>query len=295
AQTVTPGYTKIRRIWRAGDRVTLGFDMRAKTFSQEGQIALQRGPMVLALDSRLTPAARRQVTLNRSLELKPNPDAAKAIGAWMAFDLDGLTFCDYASAGNGFRQTNTFRTWLPQPLNLATVYQTGQTWQSMSHSGNWTDPPKPRSQVENRQKDLALAANGARAFSSSEFDREPGSTNESIDGFIATPEDFTNRWHSSIEGPHPHWIEIRLAKPTNISRVVLHFADPAGYPVRFEGTVRVGGENRRVIDVTGNRQSRVYSAKFEPVTTDTFRLTIHSSANPAYPNAAQISEIEIYR
>jgi hypothetical protein len=31
-----------------------------------------------------------------------------------------------------------------------------------------------------------------------------------------------------------------------------------------------------------------------PVTTDTFRLAIRASANPAYPNAAQISEIELY-
>jgi len=27
---------------------------------------------------------------------------------------------------------------------------------------------------------------------------------------------------------------------------------------------------------------------------DDFRLTVRASANPAYPNAAQISEIELY-
>lgn len=291
ALPVKPGYAKIRRTWSPGDRVTLKFDMRARSVTQNGEVAVLRGPVALSLDNRLTPTAAGQVSLPGNLDLKPNPAAAKKIGAWMAFDLGGLTFCDYASAGNAFTEQNTFRTWLPQPLNLATVYQTGQTWQTLSHAGYWTNPPKPKEKVENRANDLALTAS---VTSDSEFSREPGGTAKAIDGVIATPEDFSNRWHSSIETPHPHWIEVHLAKPTKISRVVVHFADPAGYPVSFEGTVRLNGADRQVFSVTGNKQSRVYTAKFEPMTADTFRLTIRSSANPAYPNAAQVSEIEIY-
>ena len=147
---VTPGYAKIRRTWRTGDRVTIAFDLRAKVVALNGQVALQRGPVVLSLDNRLTPAAAGQVTLDRNPDLKPNPAAAKRIGAWMAFDVGALTFCDYASAGNAFSEQNMFRTWLPQPLNLATVYETGQTWQTLSHASTWTNPPKPRPQVENR-------------------------------------------------------------------------------------------------------------------------------------------------
>ena len=37
-----------------------------------------------------------------------------------------------------------------------------------------------------------------------------------------------------------------------------------------------------------------YRATFARVMTDTFRLVIRASANPAYPNAAQISRIELY-
>jgi len=291
---VTPGYAKIRRTWRAGDRVTITFDLRAKVVELNGQVALQRGPVVLSLDNRLTPAAAGQVTLDRNPDLKPNPAAAKRIGAWMAFDVGPLTFCDYASAGNAFSEQNLFRTWLPQPLDLATVYETGQTWQTLSHAPTWTNPPKPRPQVENRLNDLALAANGAYASSDSEYAREPGCTAKVIDGVIATPEDFSNRWHSSLDQPHPHWVEVHLAKPSKISTAVIHFADLAGYPVSFEGTVRVNGQERRVFNVTDNQESQVYRAKLEPVTTDTFRLTIRASANPAYPNAAQISEIELY-
>jgi hypothetical protein len=49
-----------------------------------------------------------------------------------------------------------------------------------------------------------------------------------------------------------------------------------------------------VFNVTDNKESQVYRAEIEPVTTDTFRFTVRASANPAYPNAAQISEIELY-
>jgi hypothetical protein len=76
--------------------------------------------------------------------------------------------------------------------------------------------------------------------------------------------------------------------------VVIHFADPDGYPVSFEGVVRVNGQKHQVINVTDNHEPQVYRAKIEPVTVDDFRLTVRASANPAYPNAAQISEIELY-
>lgn len=143
-------------------------------------------------------------------------------------------------------------------------------------------------------QDLALAANGATVTSDSEKANEPGCTSKVIDGIIATPEDFSNRWHSSLDQPHPHWVEVHLAKPSKISTVVIRFADPDGYPVSFKGTVRVNGQDQQVINVTDNQETLVYQAKIEPVTIDSFRLTILASANPTLPNAAQISEIELY-
>jgi DUF1680 family protein len=142
--SVAPGYAKIRRTWRKNDRVEITFDLRARVVKLNNQVALQRGPLVLSLDNRLTPAAAGQVIFNRNPQLKFDPAAAKKIGAWLAFDVDGLIFCDYASAGNAFSEQNLFRTWLPQPLNLSTVYETGQTWQTLSHANRWTDPPEPR-------------------------------------------------------------------------------------------------------------------------------------------------------
>ena len=291
---VTTGYARIRRTWRKGDRVAITFDMRARTVDCNHQVALQRGPVVLSLDNRLTPAAVRTKILEQNPCLKPNPAAARKIGAWMAFDVDGLTFCDYASAGNAFSQENIFRTWLPQPLDLSAVYQTGQTWQTLSHAQQWTNPPKDRPHVENHRSDLALAAHGAYATSDSEYANEVGCTAKIIDGVIATPEDFSNRWHSSLDQPHPHWVEVHLPKPAEIGTVVIHFADPAGYPVSFAGSAWIDGQGRQVFNVPRNHETLLYRAKIKPVTTDTFRLTVRASANPAYPNAAQISEIELY-
>ena len=293
--SVTPGYTNVFRKWHSGDRIQIHFDMRPKTFHSDGQVAIQRGPNILSLDNRLTPSSVGTVDLSSRLTLQPNPAAAKKIRAWMAFDLGNLTFCDYASAGSGFSETNTFRTWLPESLNMATVYDTGQTWQTLTHASTWTNPPEPLPKLEDRANDLALASNGATATSDSEYSKEPGSTNKVIDGIIATPDDFSNRWHSSIDSPHPHWIEIHLAKATLISRVVIHFADPEGVPVNFEGTVRAGYTDQVVFAEVNNQQRQTFAAKFSPIKADSFRLTIHSSANSKYPNASQISEIEIYR
>lgn len=282
---VTPGYTRIRRIWHPKDLVTLTFDIQPKAVSLNGQTSFQRGPVVLALDNRFTPGEGR---LPSNPVLKPNSAAARKIGAWMAYDLGGLTLCDYASAGNAFAEGNVFRTWLPPVVDPATVFQTGQTWPTLSHAPRWTNPPLPRLRVENPARDLALTAT---VTSSSEFSREPNGTSKAIDGIIATPEDFTNRWHSSIDVPHPHWIELRFAKPKKIRRAIVHFADPEGYPVDLEATVSGDHPLFRIRD---NRDPRKVDVKFAPLATDRFRLTIHASANPRYPNAAQISEIEIY-
>ena len=99
---------------------------------------------------------------------------------------------------------------------------------------------------------------------------------------------------SSLDTAHPHWIEVKLKQPATIGSVVVRFADPAGYPTSFQGLVRVGGKDRRVFEVANYKNPRYFRQTIAPVTTDTFRLVVRASANPAYRNAAQISEIELY-
>ena len=142
--------------------------------------------------------------------------------------------------------------------------------------------------------DLALASKGAVATSDSELASERGSTAKAIDGIISSPEDFSNRWHSSIETPHPHWIQVKLPKPERVSRIVIRFADPAGHPVSFQGIISVNGNDHVVFDVKQYTDWREYRTIINPTVTDTFRLVILESASATYPNAAQVSEIELY-
>jgi len=145
-----------------------------------------------------------------------------------------------------------------------------------------------------RPNDLALARKGANATSDSEYANEPGGTGKVIDEVIASSGDLSHRWHSSLETPHPHWIQVTLPKPATIGRIVIRFADPAGHPTSFQGIVRVQGRDQVVFDVQDYSGWHHYQTDVKPVTTDTFRLVIRTSANPAYPNAAQISRIEMY-
>ena len=144
--------------------------------------------------------------------------------------------------------------------------------------------------------DLALASKGATATADSEYALEKPCAAKVIDGEIASSQDFKNRWHSSLDTPHPHWIEVKLAKPAEIGSVVIRFADPAGYPVSFQclAIPQGGSELKEVLRCADNKESRIFRAGFPPVVTDTFRVVIEKSANPKFPNAAQISEIELY-
>lgn len=157
---VTPGtYAKIQRQWAEGDRVDLTLDMRARVVDApvgNGQVALKRGPIVLALDDRFVPPEKdTSAVLERSetslVDVAANPQAAEKAGTWMAFDVpfvvNGkktvLTMCDYASAGNRWSKENRFRTWLPQPLDLASVYETGDAWHSCLQAPTPDLPKRP--------------------------------------------------------------------------------------------------------------------------------------------------------
>ena len=167
-QPVQPGtYAKIRREWSGGDRVELALDMRASILDApdgNGQVALKRGPLVLAFDNRLTPPEKDAVAVIRrnegtsKIDVKPNVNAAKKAGVWMAFDVPflvngknyTLTMCDYASAGNKWSAKNVFRTWFPQPLNLGTVYNTGVTRDHLTYTPTTPEAAKTPSKRPRR-------------------------------------------------------------------------------------------------------------------------------------------------
>lgn len=143
-------------------------------------------------------------------------------------------------------------------------------------------------------ENLALAKAGAKAASDSELGNAKGCTGKLNDGDRGNGSaDPQKRWHSALT-PMPHWAEVKLAKPAKVGRVIARFADPGGYATAFDIQVKQGDTFKTVFSKEDNRSAQPANVTFAPVVTDTVRFVIRKNANPAYPNAAQLSELEIY-
>jgi DUF1680 family protein len=130
-------YCRIARAWQAGDVVELVFDFSCRVAELNRCLALQRGPLVLARDTRFNDGAIDAAVLapgEQPLELVSAPAAAAAAGVWQAFttklvnDLNAegpaggpqeVHFCDYASAGNTWSAASRYRVWLRKGLRVA--------------------------------------------------------------------------------------------------------------------------------------------------------------------------------
>ena len=125
-----PGtYARIERDWKAGDRIDLQLDLRARIVSSPDSgsrhAAVTRGPVVLARDSRLgSRDIDGPIRLTGDEEgVVPLESVAPPDGIRMAFrvpDRNGesgqereMLLCDYASAGNTWDDRSRFRVWLP--------------------------------------------------------------------------------------------------------------------------------------------------------------------------------------
>lgn len=141
---------------------------------------------------------------------------------------------------------------------------------------------------------LALASNGGKAAADSELDGLKGCAAKLNDGDPGSYTAFEQkRWHSALT-PMPHWAEVRLPKPAKVGRVVARFADPGGYAAAFDIQVKQGGDFKTVYSADANRSAQAANVTFAPVQTDAVRFVIRKNANAAYPNAAQLSELEVY-
>ena len=120
-------YCLISRTWKAGDQVTLTTDMQARLVQMNDMQAIERGPVVLARDTRFRDGYVDEACLIPAhdgdiVDLKP---VTAPQGMWMAFRLkmargayntDTFTthFCDFASAGNTWDKAERYRVWLPK-------------------------------------------------------------------------------------------------------------------------------------------------------------------------------------
>ncbi len=145
-----PGtYARLDREWSPGDKIILRLDLRGRVVtapSSAPQLAVMRGPVVLALDNRLTQPQDIAVRLVPDAEgcIPLAVATNKPAQVWMAFEVPAqvrpshffnhhqlkLTLCDYASAGNGWSEQNLYRVWLPQPLFLRQAF-VPDTWKLM--------------------------------------------------------------------------------------------------------------------------------------------------------------------
>jgi len=159
---VSPGsYAIIEREWSNQDRIEISFDMKGYVVDAPSGVpdaAIQRGPVVLAFDSRLVP-------FRHGVEAPPmyrysfmkNEDNSVDVSLvnsppvkeiWMTFQVPlideagkrhELPMCDYASAGNTWKEGNLFRVWIPQPFDFRHLYVNNLGW-----SINVTDnSPRP--------------------------------------------------------------------------------------------------------------------------------------------------------
>lgn len=156
------------------------------------------------------------------------------------------------------------------------------------------------------EHNVALRSEGAVAVADSEYLDSPYTHGGElatflIDGKWILPQDtpHSNRWHSALDRPHPHWVWVRFRGPAIISRIVIHRADVLVYPVDFVGEYSPDGGTsfQQVFEIRGNEMDdSVYSVErsFSRVLTDNFRLRILRSSHTPFPNSAQLSEMEVF-
>ena len=152
AETTRPvpgAYAKVRRKWKKGDLIELSLDMRGRITRDpagSGAVAVARGPIVLAVDSRIThtPALdglRVDADNHGRVKLAANARRTKATAFRQVFDVPmigsggerrTIAMCDFASAGNGWSKSSLYRVWLSQPLAANKLWEGLTPWTALT-------------------------------------------------------------------------------------------------------------------------------------------------------------------
>ncbi len=130
-------YFTVSRDWKLGDVVEIAFDMPVVAHRLDHAVAFTRGPILLARDSRFADGDLSE-PIRRGIKDGQKMDGFYAVRVpsdemWMAFSAvlplgshhanpegahwSQVRFCDYASAGNLWRQDNYYRTWFIEEYN----------------------------------------------------------------------------------------------------------------------------------------------------------------------------------
>lgn len=130
------GYLEVKRKWKKGDVVVLSLDLRGKMVVLNNHMAIVRGPIVLARDTRF-----KDGFVDETIAIEHDKDnyvplvavTDKPSSVWMAFSVNALTsiyngdkesfrkikLCDFGSAGNGWDEHERYRVWLTRTIETA--------------------------------------------------------------------------------------------------------------------------------------------------------------------------------
>ena len=140
---IKPGsYARISRTWNKGDKIIFKADVTGHLIDLNGYQAVVRGPVVLARDTRFVDGDVDEAAVinhdDNIVYLKPADH--KPENVWMAFtapmvlgtNLEGesrnphqVHLCDFASAGNTWREDSRYRVWIPRTLNVMNMKYSG--------------------------------------------------------------------------------------------------------------------------------------------------------------------------
>ena len=133
---IDPGtYKKITRMWNKGDQIELQLDLRGRLVRQNNHVAILRGPIVLARDSRFGDGYVDEAAVIQDKDgyVDLTLTTEKPEEVWMSVtapvnlgtDIEATTdppvrihFCDFCSAGNTWDRSTRYRVWLPEPLDV---------------------------------------------------------------------------------------------------------------------------------------------------------------------------------
>lgn len=133
---IAGSYLKVSRKWMKGDKVTLKLDLQGKMVVLNNYIAVVRGPVILARDSRFNDGFVDEtiaIEHNKGYKVSLEPLNDKPDFAWMAFSVNALTsiysgdnesfrkvkLCDFSSAGNTWDEHQRYRVWLTKTIEVA--------------------------------------------------------------------------------------------------------------------------------------------------------------------------------
>jgi DUF1680 family protein len=199
ANTAGGQYLTVSRQWKAGDRVEIDFAMPAVlvrgTYSNDGLVAVRRGPLVLAFDSRFNPGLS-------PANVSPLARADGTVTLTAATDPEGIAAHVFRGQGVSLTRENDEPAMKNVPLVLSSFAEAGATGSTIAV---WMP---------------AVDKLRAAAASPFLFARESYSKTGNVSGSIADGDPST--WRVTFDNTRQHeaWFAVQRDRPVAIDRVV---------------------------------------------------------------------------